>query len=694
MSFLHFIKLILRNLGWLIVIPVVLAASVYYFTRNEKKVYSSESIIYTGIASGYSLNGTNKADFYSTSNAFDNLISLIDSRETKEDVAITLLAEHLLMKKPVSEIAGWEAINNLKELVPEKSRKALIGTSVADTKVRLINLMQSSDNNLVLEILNSSNPYYSLEALKSIKAARISNSDLIKITYETSDPGICKRTLELLEESFMRKHRLLKEGQTESVVKYFEEETEKAFAKLDSSERLFLQFNKEYDIINYYEQTKAIAGERENLYAMNHSLEMDKLASDYSLNKVNDNIKQRVYQNIYSSEILEERKKLSDIYTRISTIELINKSSGGVHQRQLDSLKNVAAGKENRLKESVENLYRDSNTINGIPTKSVLDEWLKTTLSYEQSKARLAVMDKRKREFESEYKRYAPLGAMLKKIERQIEVSEEAYLELLHGLNMARLNQQNAELTTKLNVVDPPYLPVSANRSKRMVQVALAFIVGFVLVLSFILTNALINKTLLEPQRARKIVDLPFLSLFPMLDENPQFVKMGRLRVVQQVLSKLDTKSGPVSIGLVSSQPGEGKSTLANLLKEELENLNYVVEKRQWSLKESTAGNSEAEIVLWELPSLDGLVIKPGSFPELTMVLLIARANRVWTRIDKEALNIFKNATQTEPWLLLNGVEADFAEEYIGEVPKQRNYFRRLIKQLVKFQFGQKRTLK
>lgn len=697
MSFIHFIKLLYRNLIWLVSIPVVLAASVYYFTRNEKKVYSSESIIYTGIASGYSLNGTNKADFYSTSNAFDNLISLIDSRETKEDVSISLLAEHLQKTKSNSEEIGYEAFGELQKLIEEKTRKKLKGATVEKTKENILKMMNSSDDNLIIEIINSSNPYYSLKALNTIKANRISNSDLIKISYETNDPGICRRTLELLEHSFMRKHRLLKEGQTESVVKYFEEETEKAFAKLDSSEKLFLQFNKQYDIINYYEQTKAIAGEKEDLYALNHTLEMDKHASDVSLKKVNSSIKNRVYQNLYNTQILEERKELSKLYTQITTLQLAGANATESQKQELENFNAQVKDKEKSLKRSLENLYKETNTAEGIPTKEILDEWLKTTLSFEQSKARLAVMDERKKEFDQEYKRYAPLGAMLKKIERQIEVSEEAYLELLHGLSMARLNQQNAELTTKLNVVDPPYLPVQPNKSKRMIQVALSFIVGFVMVLAFILVNALINKTLLEPQRAAKLIDLPFLGLFPLTTESPRFLKMSKLRLVQQLLSKLELNNNKtIKIGLASTEHGEGKTTMANMFKDELEKLNYEVEVLAWNplIDNQNEEPQTAHVTIFELPSFDSLIIKPGTFPSLDLTILIARANRVWTRIDKEMLTIFRNTTGTKPWLLLNAVETDFAEEYIGEVPKNRNYFRRLLKQLVKFQFGQRRKIK
>ena len=126
MSFLHFLKILSKNILWLLIIPTILAASIYYFTRHEKKIYSSESTIFTGIASGYSLNGSTKADFYSTSNAFDNLLSLIESRETKQDVLIDLLAEHLFLKKHDPAILNWASYDELQKLIPEDIRQQIL----------------------------------------------------------------------------------------------------------------------------------------------------------------------------------------------------------------------------------------------------------------------------------------------------------------------------------------------------------------------------------------------------------------------------------------------------------------------------------------------------------------------------------------------------------------------------------------
>ncbi len=691
MSFIYFIRLVFKNLLWLVLIPSILAGSIFYFTRWEKKVYSSESVIYTGIASGYSLSGSTKADYFATSNAFDNLLSLINSRETRQEVALSLLARHLQIKKHDPALLSWGAYDELGKLVPAGIRIKLVKPTLEETIVSLHQHMAGSDTNLIYKLVNSDNPYYSLDAMANIKSERINNSDLIKISYYTNDAVICKQTLELLETSFIVKHRRLKEGQSESVVNYFESKTVEASVKLNDAEQRFMEFNKKNDIINYYEQTKAVAGERENLYALDHTLEMDKMASSKSLEKVNENIKGRLYQNEYGAAILKEREQLSDLYSKIAVDEIVGAKSPG-HQQEIDSLRKVASVLDKRLQGSVNNLYSQTNTPNGIPTKGVLDEWLKTTLQFEQSKARLTVMDKRKAEFQQEYRKFAPLGAILKQIERQINVSEQEYLELLHGLNTAKLTQQNNELTTKMNIVDPPYLPVKANPSKRKLLIVVGFMVGFILVLVVILAKALINQTLQHPARAGKVIGIPLLGIYPLMNSKPEFIEKANLRLIQQLLSRIDASLQPVTMGLLSNQSKEGKSIMIDIFYKELTKLNYRVERQVWN-NSDTSFTTTSDILLVEFPPLDSLVVKPGILPPLNHTFLVCRANRIWTRVDKELLNLFSKTTGNQPSLILNGVDTVFAEEYIGEVPKRRFFLRSLLKGLVRFEFGNKKKI-
>ena len=692
MSLTYFIKLLRSNFLWLLLIPLLFAGSTFYFTRGEKKIFTSETVIYTGIASGSNLSGDNKADYYSNITAFDNLISYINSRQTKQEVLINLLANHLLIdnKNFSHYLMSWNTYDQLSKLVPDSVRVIVVKNTLDATVDALNQYMASSENNLIYTLLNSENPFYSFNALENIKAFRINSSDLIKISYQTQDAVVCRQTLEILEASFMKKYRKLKEGQSESVVEYFEIQTKEAFAKLNAAEQTFMEFNTQNNIINYDEQTKSVVGEKERLYTLNHTIEMDKTANVKSLQKVNESIKGRLYQNEYGTAILKERENLAGVYNQIALNEIVGKTEKG-HQQKVDSLKSIAELSEIKLQGSVNSLYAQINTPNGIPTKNVLEQWLKTSLEFEQSKAKLTVMDKQKKDFAMEYSKFAPLGATLKKIEREITVSQQAYLEILHGLNVAKLTQQNTNLNTKMDIIDPPFLPLKANPSKRFLLIIIGFVAGLILALTFIVANALINKTLQRPENAGKILGIPVLGIYPLLNSAPDFIAIANLRLMQQLLSVVDTIYKPVTIGLISIQDKEGKSTIINLWQDELIKLNYSVEIQTWNDK-NISSSPYSDIILLEFPALDTMVIKHGMLPKLDYTFLVCRANRVWSKIDKKLLAIFKKITGNHPSLLLNGVKINFAAENIGEVAKQCIFLKSYFKNLVDFKFGNRKS--
>ena len=95
MSFIVFLKIVLRNWLWLGTVPVVMAVAIFYFTRNQDKEYAADTVIYTGINSDIDLKGDNRADLYSSSKAFANFLTLFNSRNTRQEVAFHLLARHL-----------------------------------------------------------------------------------------------------------------------------------------------------------------------------------------------------------------------------------------------------------------------------------------------------------------------------------------------------------------------------------------------------------------------------------------------------------------------------------------------------------------------------------------------------------------------------------------------------------------------
>lgn len=102
-------------------------------------------------------------------------------------------------------------------------------------------------------------PFYSYNALKNIKVQRRLTSDLLDISYTSGDPGIAYNTVSILMDEFVEEYRRIRYGETDKVIKYFEEELKRIGKKLNLEEEDLTKYNVEKRIINYLDETKEIA---------------------------------------------------------------------------------------------------------------------------------------------------------------------------------------------------------------------------------------------------------------------------------------------------------------------------------------------------------------------------------------------------------------------------------------------------
>lgn len=101
MNLIQFTRIIQRNILVLLIVPILLAGLFFLLTKNQAKKNASSTTIYTGIASGYSIESQKSTciDYFGVNNAFDNLINIINSRSTLEEVSLTLFAKCMMLPK-------------------------------------------------------------------------------------------------------------------------------------------------------------------------------------------------------------------------------------------------------------------------------------------------------------------------------------------------------------------------------------------------------------------------------------------------------------------------------------------------------------------------------------------------------------------------------------------------------------------
>jgi len=604
MKLIEFIKLILKHKVAFIVIPSFVGILAILFTNSPKHSYCSQTKLYTGLASGSSVEMDKSFNYFATNIAFDNLINIINSRDTQEEVAIRLLSQHLLLSKPNSKFISDKTFEELKAdmpkeiyryvskshrnsniIQPNSEDEEAINTIPANvsradyeqTVTNIMNLMKSNNTNFVYSLLNFDHPYYSLEAISKIKAVRISTSDLIELSYETEDPGICQQTLAIFNEVCIRKYKNLKETGSDAVIKYFETQLNHSENKLKNIEDLLLKFNQDNGIINYYEQSKAVANVKEDMDVEYSNKKAELAGSEASAKKLEQKLEVQELVQEKSNQILEGKKRLGELNYEIVMGEA--KSSNSEKSPNVEALQKQASQLQTEIKSSVAKLYTFQNSAEGVPTSKILPEWVDKVVEREDLKAKLQVMNKRNREFGQEYAKYAPAGANLKKIERQINVAEQEYLEILHGLNLAKLKFQDTQLSSNLKAVDPPYFPLKPTPSKRKIVIIATIVLSFILLLGSLLVMEFFDNTLKNVTLAEDKLKIPALGMLSKV-----FKTNGKLdlisiqdRLMELVIQNLNhalktqqTSNGTKIITILSTQKNEGKTVIATNIAKKL----------------------------------------------------------------------------------------------------------------------------
>ncbi|HNW52976.1 MAG TPA: hypothetical protein PKN21_01845, partial [Bacteroidales bacterium] len=77
MKIIDLIRLLRKHIVLLVLAPALLAALVIMLTRNPNWRYSSSTTLYTGIASGSSVEMDKSFNFFANNTSFDNLINVI-----------------------------------------------------------------------------------------------------------------------------------------------------------------------------------------------------------------------------------------------------------------------------------------------------------------------------------------------------------------------------------------------------------------------------------------------------------------------------------------------------------------------------------------------------------------------------------------------------------------------------------------
>ncbi|AVM52043.1 uncharacterized protein involved in exopolysaccharide biosynthesis [Bacteroides zoogleoformans] len=690
---------------WLVWGSLLVTGAVIYFTQFLPFTYTVNSQIYAGVTNETNLDGSRVVNVGST---FDNLINIAKSKSTLEKVSLRLLATNLVHGEEWNDNQYIKAkhYRQLLRSAPKEVLSLVDRNSVEKTTENLQKYRKENGRNFVYGMFSRPVPFYGQNALKSIDIKRLDNSDLLNISYTCEDPGIAQHTVKLVEDELLKAYEILRFSATNNVIAYFEEQVRLAKELLTREEDDLMNYNVAKQVINYNEQTKALAitkyqvDDREELttrtyesaVALRQMLE-DKM--DIRAKIIRDN-----------TNLLQQLEKVTNLNQKILEEEIFTSDKNYNNNKNLIQNKAELKKTEQAISHLSDNLNEYNFTKEGVGIENMVIEWLLACVNEAKAKAELKVLQERKNDITDQFQTFSPVGTQVKRKERAVGIAEDTYRQQLHGLSEAHLRLQNIKMTTaNLQIIAPPDFPLEDNGRKRMFYIIVAFVSSLVFISAYFLIIELLDRTLRDAERSHRLTRLPVIAAFNGISNLKfrGFLKACNRRAAAYSCRQLNNYLAvgrPTVINLLSMEEREGKSFLAKYFIDywRTENLNvrlvkagvdfetntqtYIQARRLSDFWQLNGAEQAPDIILVEYPAASVATLPLAVIKQADFNLLIANAARLWGKDDNVRLKSIREALdETRMALYLNNADRDVVESFTGELPPRtplHSFFTRL----------------
>lgn len=708
-TFRYLVRFLYKIRWYLVILPLIALIVAWFLTRHMERVYDTNTTIYTGMITGYNMEGTGAVGGNSQTN-INNLMLIITTDNTIHEVALRLFARCMMYGNPNKDnnYISAEHFRELNATVPAEVKALIKHNSETQTYSNLKAYEKPMQDNYLFGLLNY-HPYFGINNITSrLKVLQLNGSDIIDIAYSANDPGIAYNTLDILNEVFKRQYENIRFGETNNVIKFFEKEVARLYRILTNAEDDLIRYNISKRIINYGEQTKQLTvlearqQEAVNDQLMNYTT--TKALMDY-LERQLGNRAQIIRSN---REFTNGVRDISRIQSRISNLQLMSSENGGADAEAQQELAKAqqdlqeATGRVRSLTRDIEAASFNAET--GVKANKMIDNWLEQVLLLEKAKAMANAQDIMQQRLDQQYLFYAPIGATIDRKDRHIGFIEGNYMEMLKALNAARLRKRNLEMTTaSLRVLNPPMFPLNAQPTNRLLILLGAFLLTFMLTALYFFIIELLDRTLRDRMRSERITKIPVMGCFPK-ESNLRYRRYNKtisdmaLRQLSKALLPHFKEGQQNVLNLISTDAANGKSYLA----QELENYwisiglqvrrltydeDFLAEDSRYimakDIKDLCADILPDEIAIVEYPNLNDNSIAPALLNMGTVNLMVTRANRTWKDVDQKALKELEAQLENKDSLYMYLTEASryAVEEFTGQLPpytKFKNFVYRI----------------
>ncbi|MCX7020084.1 MAG: hypothetical protein WCK47_00405 [bacterium] len=678
---MRLIRLIIRRWPIWVIPSIVAALLAIRFTRNLPRQYSSSALLSVGLFESrprVSASEEIRPDMFRVRAMVDLVQNGLKMRETVARAALYLFADDIdsqikRLETSPDPAKGKIPVSALLEYV---SKYGPVAMNPADLKrlsavTRVWNLghviklrdPDSLDDDVLAVLEDPRFPLSFTNVSKDLVTKREGDADLVRVEFKGTDPSIVFKFLTQLINNYVRNSESVRRDANKESLDFLSENVTQARDLLTSAENALHKFNDMHGISNYYEQAKYYADQESRMYML---VEEHKKKAD-GLQKALKELESLLGGNprdagaslpdsSLQDKLLVQRQQLARSQAELD----LNESLGSIDPQQSAQQRARIAKLRSQQEKEMEKYWTSQFALLGAQRKDVIVDYYKMLVELDTEKAMAETAEKQLKIFQEKKDAFAPLGAELKKLERDVELSSGEYLDLMREANKTRMAAEIENKTSVVLVEQRPVYPVRPTSSKRPIMVMAAAIAPAIVGILFIVALAFFDGSLRTPSRVSTALGLPIAGGLPALKK--RHAKLAETeglaalpRFYQQAFSRVASMIGDL-------QPGQSVLIIPVGLGES----GQIIIRLLMSLWKNKPGDSIITVG-------DDLTISP---PALTILSRYARIIILWPMSltphfsDLQLIESIKAAPeQADVATVICNLDSDACQSFLGERP-------------------------
>lgn len=675
-QFNQIVRLLVKNALLLFSLPMIAMVSLWYLTKDQPQKYEVKSkFLYDFGGESTSVSGESLSlnEIYTE---FQNTLEIVKSRK---------LIENLKAQIALDNINGTSDVYSYDWSDHQYSDIIKILTDIReDERTPYLN---DSDIETTIKDFYATMGLSSESVKNAISAQRVYSSNFLEIAVIYKSPKEVFYMSNVLNKLLVSEMENINRRNIAKQNALMEELVAKAKKDLDQKVQELENLKIENNIINLDENTKAIVTYQVNLEQLRGKIRQEIVSTNSAIESLKLGIENNDYAGINRdiNEIVLEKKE--EIYTS-QDLKLVHLQKDIDYdkfiQQQAEMQQNYISIKKD-LEEISKNSIYDPTAVHTNMTMQFIDFSVKA----EQLEDELKELDTEIQRVKNYASYFAPFESAISTLRDEISTAQKTYLMYLNKLNMTESLEVGAS-SSELELVDHPEFPKAPLPAKTNLIILAGGSTVFVLLIAFIIVNYLIDNRIKDVATFERRMNQNIIAALPasmevkkdaLLSETLAVIKEEGLKKISRVIGK----SKVISINVLTiSDKAEilAESLKSYWSKDKVAVLHLKGEKDDLRIEVDNALKTHDRVICLSIPlqfSYDGLnaaEIAECNFLHFTL-------GRIKSSADERITGTYLNDVTNYKGFILSELQPEYMDSYIGEVPKRRNKFRRLIKKLV-----------